>query len=301
MQPKMFIPLVLALGLGSVSAYMVYHAIQKQHHGQDTGPLASVVVAGRDIAPGETIHPSDMIVTQIPVAAAPLTPFNNTGALDGRIAAGPMFKGQTVLENNLAPLGSTGGLSALITKGMRAITIEVNEFTAVGGMVLPGSKVDIIAVLHDDRHNQTVSRTVLQDVVVMAVGHNVTTPSDPVAAGTPAQPPTTPPSISTNNVTLLVTPEQAQVLQLAAMSGRPWLVLRNGKDNAAVKIAEVTLSNVMGYAPDAPTSVATASSSVTTLTSLTSLANTLFHGRARPHRARRRRPRSIPHSRDLVP
>ncbi|HEV2292513.1 MAG TPA: RcpC/CpaB family pilus assembly protein [Tepidisphaeraceae bacterium] len=60
----------------------------------------------------------------------------------GRTARGQLLKGQPVLESLLAPMGAAGVLQALVPAGMRAMTIEVNEFSSVGGMVTPGSRVD---------------------------------------------------------------------------------------------------------------------------------------------------------------
>jgi Flp pilus assembly protein CpaB len=147
-------------------------------------------------------------------------------------------RGQAILETMLAPTGSGRGLAALVPPGMRAVTIEVNEYTGVGGMLEPGCRVDLVAVMRDDKSKESVARTVLQNIKISAIGRS-TAPVEP----TPGQP-LPPPA---NSVTILVTPQQVQSLELASMSGRPWLVLRSTRDGAEVPIEGTTLSEVLGH------------------------------------------------------
>jgi Flp pilus assembly protein CpaB len=91
--------------------------------------------------------------------------------------------------------------------------------------------------LNDPKTHESMAKTVLQYVKVLAIGQS-TTPPHPVE-GQPAPPPT-------NNITLLVTPKQAQTLELACSSARPWLVLRYNNDGADVQLDGTGMSSLRG-------------------------------------------------------
>ena len=65
----------------------------------------------------------------------------------------------------LAPIGSGSGLQALVPPGMRAITIEVNEYTGVGAMITPGCRVDVIATLNDPKTDGRIAKTAADMIV----------------------------------------------------------------------------------------------------------------------------------------
>lgn len=224
MNLKNAIPLVLAVVLGLVALFVARKVMSKDEG--DTGQVA-VVVAKREVPAGAALTADALMVTKMPAEQVPSQSFATIDRLANRVVgASPLVKGQAIVEPLLAAEGTGTGVQAMIPNGMRAMTIEVNEFSGVAGMLIPGSRVDVIGLVRDDKHQQPMSHTVLQNVKVVAVGRTFSPP--PTTDG--AAPP--PPS---NAVTLLVSQKDAQILQLACQSGRPWLVLRNGIDD---KIAE---------------------------------------------------------------
>src|SRR5690606_33654717 len=110
------------------------------------------------------------------------------------------------------------GLQALIPEGMRAITIEVNEFSGLAGMIRPGAIVDVMSTLQGSGED-AMARTIVQGVRVTAVGQRVSALEEQDEEAGPAR-----------SVTLLVTPEQAEKIELAAVTSRPRLVLRSPAD-----------------------------------------------------------------------
>lgn len=233
MNTKRIIPLALALVLGLISARMVVKIIQSKSVAQAAnGPkLVKVVVAARDLPAGEDLTNDDVTAGEIVADSAPGTTFADPGELVGRVPAAPLVKGQAILESLLAPKGSGSGLQALIPTGMRAVTIEVNEFSGVAGYITPGCRVDIVQPLHDTSSNETVDRSIAQDVLVTAVGTRPVLGQDPQAG---------------HSVTLLVTPRQGQLIDLATSNGRPRLLLRNARDAGRDEPPGVALSDLMG-------------------------------------------------------
>jgi pilus assembly protein CpaB len=240
MNLKKWIPLVASVLLGVIALVVVKKALVKSSGADGKSATAAVMIAKRDIPPGREITADDVTTAKIDTTSLPGQQFfSRPEDLIGRTALYPMSKGQTVVEQVLAPTGTRGGLTALIPAGMRAMTIEVNEFTGVAGMIQPGAKVDVIAVLRDEKNSQPAARTILQNIEVRAVGANV----NPVqsAEGAPQAHPSA-------NVTLLLTPKQTQIMQLASQNGRPWLVLRNGRDPKELEADMTTLAELRNEA-----------------------------------------------------
>lgn len=246
MKPKMWIPLAAALVIGLIAAKMALSLASG--NAPKKGSLQTVVVAKQDLEAGRELKDGDVTLTQVPADGVAGKSFEHLAEVVGRVTVGALVKGQPVLDNLLAPAGSGAGLQALVPVGMRAITLEVNDFSGVGGMLVPGCHVDVIATVNDQKSNEMASQTIVQDVKVTAVGKQF----GPVAPGSDGPPPTF------NNVTLLCTPKQAQVLQLASVSGRPWLVLRSNRDEAQVNGVETRLSELRGDKPQAPAAPAIA-------------------------------------------
>jgi pilus assembly protein CpaB len=240
MNLKAIVPLALAAVLGVVAIFLVRNAIAHRNGAPTpTGNTVAVVVAKRDANPGTPLTREDLTVAHLPADAAPGQVFSTPDQLVNRVVGQtPLVRGQAILETMLAPTGSGHGLQALVPPGMRAVTIEVNEYTGVGGMLEPGCRVDLVAVMRDDKSKESVARTVLQNIKISAIGRS-TAPVE-AAPGQPLPPPA-------NSVTILVTPQQVQSLELASMSGRPWLVLRSTRDGAEVPIEGTTLSEVLGH------------------------------------------------------
>ena len=239
MNMKAVIPLSLAVILGLVAAILVRNAIARNKSGPSVASnLVTVVVAKGDVEPGKELAKEDLSVSKIPVEAAPGQIFSDPAQLVGRVVTTPLVKGETILESLLAPTGTGSGLQALVPPGMRAITLEINQFSGVGGMLQPGCRVDVLSLLNDNKTHESVSRTILQNIKITAVGRSTSATPPVDANGNPLPP--------ANDITLLCTPHQAQVLELAALTGRPWFVLRSMRDGEESPMEGTTLAELRG-------------------------------------------------------
>jgi len=157
--------------------------------------------------------------------------------LIGRVLILPVEANEPVLKHDLAPNGSYG-LAAKIPSGMRATSVKTNEVMNVSGFLFPGSRVDVLVTLRGDNTASTTTRTVLQNVQVLATGNK----TDPDPNGKPE---------NVSVVTLLVSPEESEKLALAqnqaAMNqGTIHFVLRNGGDSATPVPAPVDMAELAG-------------------------------------------------------
>lgn len=167
--------------------------------------VCPTVVAARDIDLGQPLNASMVSLVAWPAGSVPEGSFAQVEAVDGRVVRGPVLRGEPVLETRLAPVGTKGGLSAVIGQGNRAITVKVNEVVGVAGFALPGNYVDVLVNTQDDR-DRPVSKIVLERILVLAVAQE---------AGRDDTKPRV-----VNAVTLEVTPEQAERIDLARSVGK---------------------------------------------------------------------------------
>jgi pilus assembly protein CpaB len=232
MKTKTWLPIAVAVVLGIFAAVLAKNAMSKKG---TPAAAVKIVVAKRAIAPGEALMADDLELRAIAAEAPPEGAQTDPAILVGRTAQAQVVKGQPIVESLLAAQGSASGLQALVPPGMRAMTIEVNEFSAVGGMITPGSRVDVLSTMLDAKSSENMSRTIAQNVLVKAVGQATGQAEE---AGMEAKP--------VRSITLLVTSRQAEALQLSTVTGRPWLVLRGQNDNAIASSAGTTLSDLRG-------------------------------------------------------
>lgn len=209
---------------------------------------AQVAVATRDIELGQPLNASMVELVPWPAGSVPAGSFGKIDALDGRVLRTQILKGEPVLEAKLAPIGTKGGLSAVIGQGRRAITVKVNEVVGVAGFALPGNYVDVLVNTQDDR-DRPVSKIVLERILVLAVAQEASRDD-------------TKPRV-VNAVTLEVTPEQAERIDLARSVGTLSLVLRNQVDQNQAQTDGVRKADLLGQAsfiqpPAAPAPVAAA-------------------------------------------
>ena len=138
----------------------------------------AVVVAKQDVEPGKELDKEDLVVARVPAEFAPTHVFSDPNQLVGRVPITPLSRGETIMESLLAASGS-GRACRPWSRRECTFTIEVNQFTGVGGILEPGCKVDVIGTLSDPKTRENMSKTVLQDIKILAIGRN-TTPPHPV-------------------------------------------------------------------------------------------------------------------------
>jgi pilus assembly protein CpaB len=204
---------------------------------QASGSAGHIVVASADISLGQRLAPEMLKMADWPSDSVPKNAFTDAAKLNGRVLKTSVLTGEPLSEAKLAPAGTLGGLSALITEGKRAITVRVNDVVGVAGFALPGNYVDIIVSTQSDpvagavqqQREQNISKIVLDRILVLAVAQEVNRDE-------------TKPRV-VNAVTLEVTPAQAETLDLARSVGSLSLALRNQVDpNTAATLGATKLT-----------------------------------------------------------
>lgn len=212
-----------------------------------------VVVAKMDIDLGARLTPEMLAVQEWPTASVPQgaileegkgTLLKDPKTNEGRVVRISVMKGEPISEAKLAPLGSQPGLSFAIKEGNRAITVRVNDVVGVAGFALPGNYVDILVNTTDETakmvgENKTISKIVLERILLLAVAQETSQ-----GEGKPKV---------VNAVTLEVTPDQAEKIDLARSVGSLSLVLRNQIDEKPVATVGVYKKDLLSRTPETKT------------------------------------------------
>jgi len=206
----------LALAVGLLVSFTVYNRLRIFAGNSDTRGVP-VVVAADDIQVGARLEAHDVKVITVPQTAIPPGAFSRTSQVLGRGAVLPLSQGEFVLPSKLAALNAGAGLPSMIPQGMRAVSVRVNDVVSVAGFVQPGTHVDVLATGSEGGGSERQTITVLENVLVLAVGKSLDRNASADAQTAPV-------------ITLAVSPDDAQKLALVSQEGRIQLSLRNPVD-----------------------------------------------------------------------
>lgn len=145
--------------------------------------------------------------------------FDETTLL-GSVSRQPIAAGEPMVLGRVVAPGERGFLAAVLKPGYRAVSIEVNETSGIGGFVFPGDRVDLILshTIQDseleNRSERQASETILTNVRILAVDQqtNTDSESEPIVAST---------------ATLELTPKQAEMIAAVRSLGQLSLSLRS--------------------------------------------------------------------------
>lgn len=232
---RFFIVLVGALVFGLLAAVSVSRYLSSAQ--AYTKNLTRVAVAKVAIPVGTKIIPEQVMVVQFPKESMPDGAFDSPEKLTGRVAVTNIAPREPITEARLAPEGTAGGLSAVIPEGYRAMTVKVDDVVGISGFIMPDTLVDVVVVIDPEEKagmQDPISKIVLQNIKVLANGQNIDKPEDQREAN------------SVKAVTLLVTPEQAEKLALAASEGKLQLVMRNSIDQGDEQTPGINKRGLLG-------------------------------------------------------
>ena len=231
------------LGVSLVFALVVsaifYQITAKAGSGSaQTVEMKDIVIAAKPLNIGVTVKPGDVKLAKVPADTFPRGAFTKVEDVIDRPTMSNILADEPVLEGRLAGRDSGLGLAPIIPVGMRGVAVRVNDVAGVAGFVLPGMRVDVLVTGRPPSGEGTVTKTCLQNIRVLSAGQTM----QPDSKGQAMPAPT---------VTLLVTPEQAEILTLANQEGHIQLVLRNGSDQVVEQAATsgISVAELYGTKP----------------------------------------------------
>jgi len=197
---------MFALVVSAGAAFVLYQLIStKVTAGASTHPVTkTVLVAAHDLQPGALITDRDISTQE--VVKIPDGAIVKKEDLLNRGVVSPIHQDTPFFDPLLAKKGEGAGFATIIPPGMRALAIKVNEVVGLAGFAVPGMHVDVLVAgtppTPGSNVTGAISRTLLQNITVLSAGQNY----QKDAEGKP---------VMVQVVNLLVTPEQAEILNLA--------------------------------------------------------------------------------------
>src|SRR5438270_7557826 len=201
----------------------------------------SVLVARSAIPRGQILKPTDLAWQTWPDGGLDRAYIQKAAKtiedFAGWVARDPFGPGEPITESKIVAPGSRGFVAAVLSPGMRAVSVPVSNTSGISGFVLPGDQVDIL-ITHSladnssgkaDAKHHTAAETVLHDVRVIGIDQKLDNKGGE--------------AVVAKTATLEVTPKQSEIIAVASEIGKLSLSLRSltaspGETSAADSAAE---------------------------------------------------------------
>jgi len=241
---RTLVVLLLSVAVAGIASFLVYQRVQSVPVREVEVRSYQVAVAARALPMGTLLTASDVKLVAWPQSSPVAGGYSNVEEVVNRGLVAAVVENEPLTNGKVAAKEAGAGLPPLITQGMRAISVKVDEVVGVAGFVVPGARVDVVVTLNQQQ-DAGMSRTVVENVQVLTAGTRID--QQQAKDGRP---------LPSTVVTLLVTPDNAERIALAGNVGRITLTLRNPLDQTPVDTKGTRVNALMGApAPPPPAAV----------------------------------------------
>ncbi len=229
-------------------------------------PMAKVLVAAKDLQPGQRLTEADLAWKDWPVDEVNpafitdgTTPLPAAGAAEaaapaaarpegavatvtraandlatggakadyvGSVVREPILAGEPIVSRKIVRAGDSGYMAAYLEPGMRAMAIRVTVETAAGGFILPGDRVDVLLTRETNLSNMGAQEGERSKFASSTVMQNIKV----LAIDQSTRAGDDEQAVVGATATLEVGPRDAEALALAKSEGELSLVLRSYAD-----------------------------------------------------------------------
>ena len=245
---RAILPIFLALVVALTASFFLYKWLQRQRAPKEVVKVVEseavpVIVAAVDLPWGTKLNSETIKRTPYLKESLPPGYFSEVEAMEGRVLIVSLKQNEPILETKLAPTSvSTGGVSAVVTPGKRAIAVKGDKVLGISGFIKPGNRVDVLVTLKHGKKKET-TKIVLENVLVLATGKEIQENDK----GNPSP---------VDVYTMEVTPEEGEKLTLAASKGKLQFALRNVTDAEIVLTKGATINKTLSsFRPPVPPKV----------------------------------------------
>jgi len=234
------IPIAISLIIAAAGTVFLYKWVERQRGPKEIVQVekteaAPVVVAAGNLPWGTKLKPEMIKMAPYLKESLPVGYFSSTADLKDRVIVAPLKLNEPITEAKLAPTDvKTGGVSAVLQPGMRAIAVKGDKIIGISGFINPGNRVDAIVTVEEPNTKKIKSKIFLENLAVLATGTQVEKNEE----GEP---------MPVDVYTLEVTPEQAEKIALAASEGRLQFALRGSTDSEDTLTKGVTIPELLAY------------------------------------------------------
>ncbi|QDT73047.1 Flp pilus assembly protein CpaB [Lacipirellula limnantheis] len=237
MRPKSLILLALALGCGLVASIGISQVLDGNNRPAAVA-TAPIYVALQNVNVGDPLTEKMVALEEWPKDKVPVGAISKWEDLEDRRPRSNIYQGEPLLENKLLAKGERSDPIQGVPAGMRLKTISVDARKSAAGLLSPGDRVDVqIYVRANPEHGikSPFTKIFLQNIRVYAVDQAIDKAADGEEARNVAK-----------TVSLIVTPAQANRINLAENMGEISLIPRNPDDDAVVEDSEQGTDELFG-------------------------------------------------------
>lgn len=195
--------------------------------------LVAVLASSRNLLAGALLKESDLKTVALREQEVPPGVLRRKDDATNRALLVDVAVNEPLLDQKLARRTGTEGIASTIEEGKRAVAVRIDPVSGAGELLEPNARVDVLFT-KPGRMSEAITTTILQNIKVLSVGRKVR-PGEKVDPKAPKLP----------VATLLVTPEEAQKLELAKNQGKVSLVLRNPADSRNLSKTEPVTTEVL--------------------------------------------------------
>jgi len=251
-----------AVLFAAIAAVLLFVALQSRDGGGGSSvSTVNAVVAAQSIDANTTLTSDMLKIDAVPANSLLDGAYASTDRVVGLPLRYPVQAGEQITASKIgvSKIKDEKDISYVLKPGQRAFAVSADEVSAVGGLLLPGNNVDVIAVFQnqDDQTGNARAYTVLQNITVLSVAQEAQEPVPAAATPVAGQPGSTDQSGSgitgqrpsdvkrqpgARSVTLALTPDQVQLLAALQDSDVSiWLSMRAVDDSAGVQLPPTDL------------------------------------------------------------
>lgn len=237
---KALVPIAISLIIAITGTVFLYKWIERQRGPKEIVKVekmeAAPIVVSAGNLPWGTKLKAEMIKTAPYLKESlPVGYFSSIVDLKDRVLIAPLKLNEPITEAKLAPTNvKTGGVSAVLKPGMRAIAVKGDKVIGISGFINPGNRVDVIVTVEEPKTKKIKSKIFLENIVVLATGTQI----EKNEKGEP---------MPVDVYTLEVSPEQSEKVALAASEGRLQFALRGVTDSEDLLTKGVTVPELLAY------------------------------------------------------
>ena len=237
---KALVPIAISLVIAVTGTVFLYKWIERQRGPREIVQVekvdaAPIAVAAGNLQWGTKLKPEMIKMAPYLEESLPVGYFSRSTDLKDRVIVAPLKLNEPITEAKLAPTSvKTGGVSAVLKPGMRAIAVKGDKVIGISGFINPGNRVDVIVTVKEPETKKIKSKIFLENTTVLATGTQI----EKNEKGEP---------MPVDVYTLEVTPEQAEKVALAASEGRLQFALRGVIDSEDPLTKGVTIPELLAY------------------------------------------------------
>lgn len=240
--------LIVAVMIGMFSAALMFLYVNQVESAvtDAAGQPVEIVMAATNISRGTVLQRNHVSTKMVPSSYLPPNPLypNDLNLFIGQTTSVNIESGAMILTSDFVTEVQSNKLSMRIPPDQRAFTLAVDGISGIAGLLAPGDRVDLIytlpvstdeEVIEEDgkRGEGYVTMTLVQNVTLLAVGSQLsehTRPDHGPAYG---------------SVTVLVSPDEVELLTISQTRGKLGLSLRGPEDFAELPYQKQSLRDVL--------------------------------------------------------